>query len=110
MNECVRYRTSEATVVSVLIFILAFAWIATGLALDTILGVTTGTIFPIFEIIGLIIALVGIGLLMTSSLAHTVALIMSGISLLLFPLGTIIGIVCLWLLTKPEVKKSFCKY
>ena len=49
----------------------------------------------------------GWGLWTMKSWARIVAMILAVISLLSFPIGTIIGIIVLWYLFKPEIKAAF---
>ena len=49
----------------------------------------------------------GWGLWTLKSWARIVAMILAAISLLSFPIGTIVGIVVLWYLFKPEIKRAF---
>ena len=58
-------------------------------------------VFAIFYII------TGWGLWTMKSWARIVAMILAVISLLSFPIGTIIGIIVLWYLFKPEIKAAF---
>lgn len=71
--------------------------------LDSFL-VALGAIAIIF---GIFYIVVGWGLWTMKSWARIVAIILAVISLLSFPVGTIIGIIVLWYLFKPEIKQAF---
>ncbi|KAA0009146.1 MAG: hypothetical protein FE036_01105 [Thermoplasmata archaeon] len=58
-------------------------------------------------IIGLIDFAVAYGLWNLQSWARTAAIIFAIIGLLGFPIGTIISIIILWYLFKPEIKEAF---
>jgi len=58
-------------------------------------------------IIGLIDFVIAYGLWTLQSWARTVAIIFAIIGLLGFPIGTIISIIILWYLFRPEVKEAF---
>jgi hypothetical protein len=74
--------------------------------IDIVDSVLLGTGIIIF-IFAICYTITGWGLWTLKSWARIVALILAGISLLSFPIGTIIGIVVLWYLFKPEIKKAF---
>ena len=57
--------------------------------------------------IGLIDFVIAYGLWTLQSWARTVAIIFAIIGLLGFPIGTIISIIILWYLFRPEVKEAF---
>jgi|APHM01.1.fsa_nt_gi hypothetical protein len=57
-------------------------------------------------VIGLFIWVIAGGLFFTQSWAHTISLVISGISLLYFPIGTVLGGICLWLLFTDQAKAS----
>jgi hypothetical protein len=73
---------------------------------DLVDSVLMGTGIIIF-VLALLYIITGWGLWTLKSWARIVALILAVISLLSFPIGTIIGIVVLWYLFKPEIKKAF---
>ena len=58
-------------------------------------------------IVAVLYIITGWGLWTMKSWARIVAIILAIISLLSFPIGTIIGIVILWYLFKPEIKEVF---
>ncbi|MCD6512605.1 MAG: hypothetical protein J7K61_03280 [Thermoplasmata archaeon] len=58
-------------------------------------------------IIGLIDLLIAYGLWELKSWARTAAIVLAIIGLLGFPIGTIISIIILWYLFKPEIKEAF---
>jgi hypothetical protein len=65
---------------------------------------TVGGVIAI--IIGLLYAITGWGLWNLKSWSRLVAIILAVISLLNIPIGTIIGLVVLWYLFKPEIKQA----
>jgi len=106
-------RPSEATVVGVLLFLDGLAWMSVGLIWGVLLvfvrgGLAAG-VFLIGIIVGLLIWVVAGGLLLTKGWAYTLALILAAISLIVFPVGTILGAICIWLLVKENVKKAYGK-
>ena len=78
----------------------------TGEIIDIVDSVMLGTGIIIF-FLALCYIITGWGLWTLKSWARIVALILAAISLLSFPIGTIIGIVALWYLFKPDIKKAF---
>ena len=60
-----------------------------------------------YVIIGLIDFAIAYGLWNLQPWARTVAIIFAIIGLLGFPIGTIISIIILWYLFKPEIKEAF---
>ena len=70
-----------------------------------------GSFMAAFGIVMVIIALIDFviayGLWTMQSWARTVAIIFAIIGLLGFPIGTIISIIILWYLFKPEIKEAF---
>ncbi len=58
-------------------------------------------------VLAILYIITGWGLWKLKSWARIVAMILAVISLLSFPIGTIIGIVVLWYLFKPEIKTAF---
>jgi RNA polymerase subunit RPABC4/transcription elongation factor Spt4 len=97
---------------AVLYFIIGVFNVILGLALAALdvafflagLGVLFGTIL---FIIGLLDLVVGWGLWTLQSWARMAAIVLAVIGLLAFPIGTIISIIILWYLFKPEVKAAF---
>ena len=61
----------------------------------------------ILIIIGVLYIIAGWGLWTMKSWARLVAIILAIISVLNFPIGTILGIIILWYLFKPEIKEAF---
>ncbi|HEC76636.1 MAG TPA: hypothetical protein ENI33_05215 [Thermoplasmatales archaeon] len=61
----------------------------------------------IIVLIGLIDLLIAYGLWTLKSWARTMAIIFAIIGLIGFPIGTIISIIILWYLFKPEIKEAF---
>ncbi|MGQ9542503.1 MAG: zinc-ribbon domain-containing protein [Candidatus Bathyarchaeia archaeon] len=106
-------RPSEVIIISILMFIDGLAWMAVGLTLGSIFkffSMSLGVgVFVIGMIVGLLVWFVAIGLLMMQGWAYILALVFASISLLLFPIGTILGIIFIWLLLKSEVKEAFRK-
>lgn len=106
-------RPSEVIVVGILIILLGAVWLAVGSLLGTFLSLGSpkagGGFFLIFAVIALFLWLIAAGLFTVKSWAHTLALILSAISLINFPFGTVLGAICIWLLLKGEVKEAFGK-
>jgi len=106
-------RPSEVIVVSILLFLDGLAWMGAGLIYGALLGFLSvglgGGLFLIGMIVGLFIWVVVIGLMLMQGWAYTLTLILAGISLFLFPIGTFFGIISIWLLLKSEVKEAFGK-
>ncbi len=104
-------RPAGVTVLAILYFLQGF------------LAILAGAIFASFEvfglfgfalvcgsvliIIGIIDFIIGWGLWSLQSWARIVAIIFAVIGLLNFPIGTIISIIVLWYLFKPEIKAAF---
>ncbi len=63
--------------------------------------------WAIFGILALVYFLIGFGLLKGAGWARIVAIILAIIGLLNVPIGTIISIIILWYLFKPEIKAFF---
>ena len=61
----------------------------------------------IIIIMGILYIITGWGLWTMKSWARLVAIILAIISVLNFPIGTILGIIILWYLFKPEIKEAF---
>jgi len=68
--------------------------------------IVMGVISLIFSILYII---TGLGLWTLKPWARVIAIALAIISLLSFPIGTIIGIIVLWYLFKPEIKEAFEK-
>ena len=60
-------------------------------------------------IIGILYLITGWGLWTLKPWARIIAIVLAIISLFNFPVGTIIGIIILWYLFKPEIKEVFQK-
>lgn len=60
-------------------------------------------------IIGILYLITGWGLWALKPWARIIAIVLAIISLFNFPVGTIIGIIILWYLFKPEIKEVFQK-
>ena len=127
-KENVKTRPEGITLLAALFWILAILALIGGLFMvgtkDAIIEVmqdqpdVTQEIIDLVDsimigagIIALLFALLyiitGWGLWTLKSWARIVAMILAVISLLSFPIGTIIGIVVLWYLFKPEIKAAF---
>ena len=127
-KERVNARPEGITLLATLFWILAILALVVGLfmvgAKDAIIeimedepDVTEGIIDLVDSIllgtgiIAFVLAIfyiiTGWGLWTLKSWARIVAIILAVISLLSFPIGTIIGIVILWYLFKPEIKIAF---
>ena len=70
-------------------------------------GAVLSAVGAVLVIIGLIDLLIAYGLWELKSWARTAAIIFAIIGLLGFPIGTIISIIILWYLFKPEIKEAF---
>lgn len=66
-------------------------------------------IIIIVLIIGVFVWVLAVELLRMKSWAYTLAVILAAVSLLSFPLGTIFGTICIWMLLKEKVKKAYGK-
>ena len=120
----IKERPTGVTVLAVLYFIQGLMMMATGYIVDSMFsdmfsimgdlgGADTGglnlmCILP-FVILGLVYFLIGFGLLKMKGWARTVAIIFAIIGLIGVPIGTIISIIILIYLFKPEVKAAFQK-
>jgi len=93
-------------------FILV-AWIGSmvGMGLEGISALTASAlgigILSCFIIVALIDFLIAVGLLKGKGWARTLALIFAIISLLNVPIGTVLGIIIIYYLTRPQVKAWF---
>lgn len=74
--------------------------------IDLVDSILLGTGIIAF-VLAILYIITGWGLWTLKSWARIVAIILAVISLLSFPIGTIIGIVILWYLFKPEIKTAF---
>ena len=117
-------RPTGVTVLAVLYFIQSIMMMATGFIIDSMfsgmfdlfasLPGSTGDglgmlcILP-FIILGLVYFLIGFGLLKMKGWARTVAIVFAIIGLIGIPIGTIISIIILIYLFKPEIKAAFQK-
>ncbi len=72
-------------------------------------GTILTAVGAIYVIVGLIDFVVAYGLWNLQPWARTVAIVFAIIGLLSFPIGTIISIIILWYLFKPEIKEAFAK-
>lgn len=63
--------------------------------------------WAVFGILALVYFLIGFGLLKGAGWARIVAIILAIIGLLNIPIGTIISIIILWYLFRPEIKAYF---
>lgn len=71
------------------------------------LATLTSICWVVFGILALIYFIIAYGLLKGQSWARLLAIIFAIISLINIPVGTIIGIIVLWYLFRPEVKAWF---
>jgi len=106
-------RPTEAILLIILFFVNGLGWMALGLLYGAMFaffsaGFGAG-IFSFGVFMGVIAWMIALGLLLTKKWAHTLALIFAVISLFLFPIGTITGIISIWLLLKENVKKAYGK-
>ena len=107
-------RPTGVTVLAVLYFVLAGAFFSIPFILGAFLTfLEPSAIFGAMAclapllILGLLPLLVGVGLLMGQGWARILGLIVAVISLLAIPIGTILGIIIIIYLRKPEVKAYF---
>ncbi|RLF39790.1 MAG: hypothetical protein DRN21_03130 [Thermoplasmata archaeon] len=82
-------------------------FVAGGGFLSGIGGGVLAAIGAFFIILGLIALLVAYGLWTMKSWARMIAIIIAVLMLFNFPIGTILGIIILWYLFKPEIKEAF---
>ena len=117
-------RPTGVTILAVLYFIQGIIMMVTGYLIDSFFGslfdlagdlggadtsgVSLMCLLP-FIILGIFYFLIGFGLLKLKSWARTIAIIFAIIGLLGIPIGTIISIIILIYLFKPEVKAAFGK-
>ncbi len=121
-------RPDGITLLSALFWVLAILAIISGLfmvgakdALIEIIEEDSGTSQSVIDfidsifigvgvimfILAIIYIVVGWGLWTLKSWARLAAIILAIISLISFPIGTILGIIILWYLFKPEIKAAF---
>lgn len=93
-----------------LIGVGAFATIAGALPALAVLGGIGIFAFTVVCIVALPGFLVGLGLLNYAPWARVGGIILGVLSLLYFPMGTIIGIYGLWVLTNSETERLFTRY
>ena len=111
----VRERPAGVTVLAVLYIIEGLSFLLFPLIGTMVLSFILGDVAPtvmcwiIFAIPALICILVAVGLLGGKGWARTLALLFAIIGLLSVPLGTIMSIIILVYLFKPEVKAYFGK-
>ena len=84
------------------LFVAGGGFIGLGLGGGIFAGLGIGIL-----IVGLIQLLIAWGLWTLQSWARTIAIIFAIIGLIGFPIGTIISIIILWYLFKPEIKEAF---
>jgi hypothetical protein len=85
------------------------AMVLTGSTMMPFFGGLVAAVGAIYVIIGLIDFAIAYGLWNLQPWARTVAIVFAIIGLLGFPIGTIISIIILWYLFKPEIKEAFKK-
>ena len=68
-------------------------------------GVTCAVVFVLLSAIALLVA--GLGLLRMKQWARWLAFIMAILSLFVFPIGTVIGVLIIWYLLKDDVREAF---
>ena len=73
----------------------------------TVLGLTGGGIFFFFLCLGIPSVLAGWGLLTFKGWARILAIILSALGLINFPIGTLLGIYGLWVLFNKETEALF---
>ncbi|GEM_PF-1074267 len=108
-------RPTGITILAVLYILEGLMVLATPIFMTVLLGGTAGTeglkisgaCWAVFGVLALIYLLIAYGLLKGQSWARIVAIIFAIFGLLNFPIGTIISIIILIYLFKPEVKAWF---
>jgi|GEM_PF-754335 len=106
-------RPAGVTILAILAFIGGVLNIISGLvfalflAFDPVLGGVWIGLGGVMIVIGVLYFLVGWGLWNLKPWARTVSIVLAIISLIGFPIGTILGIIILWYLFKPEIKAAF---
>ncbi|MDI6917577.1 MAG: hypothetical protein QMC80_07250 [Thermoplasmatales archaeon] len=111
-------RPAGITILAVLMFISGIMWMIVGVVSGYYTAMLPGgagagltgyaTICTIvLVIVGLVYFLIGWGLWTLKGWARTIAIILAILSLCNIPVGTIIGIIILWYLFKPEIKAAF---
>ena len=102
-------RTSGVTILAVLYWLSAVVAILGGLAY--LLPLTFLTLLwilgAVLIAIGILDIAIGWGLWTLKKWARTVAIVLAVIGLISFPIGTVISIITLWYLFKPEIKACF---
>jgi len=108
-------RPSGLTILAVLYWLSAIAAILVGLAY--VAGITylvPLAFLSVFWILGAVLIALGIldimigwSLWSLKKWARTVAIVLAVVGLISFPIGTVISIVTLWYLFKPEIKAFF---
>ena len=109
-------RPAGVTILAVLQFLSGIVYLGMGAMFLTgggyggyIPGLTEvlAIIGGIFIVLGLVCFLIGWGLWTLKGWARIIAIILAILSLCNIPIGTIIGIIILWYLFKPEIKAAF---
>ena len=106
-------RPVGVTILAVLSFIQAAIFITSPITISVVLGLDTDALYSNIQylapliIFGLVPILVGIALIEGKGWARILAFVFAIISLFVFPVGTIIGIIMIWYLRKPKVRAFF---
>ncbi|MEM0120334.1 MAG: zinc ribbon domain-containing protein [Thermoprotei archaeon] len=103
-------RPTGVVILAALEFISAVLVLVTGIFAGSVLGFIAAPLASLgvlFILIGLVELLLAWGLYMGRSWARLVAMLFAVIGLLDFPLGTILGLLILYYLTRPHVKAFF---
>ncbi len=102
-------RPMSVTILAVLYFIQGIMMMASVLVIGALFGALGFICMMPFILLGIIFFLIGGGLLAGQSWAATVAFILAIIGLIGIPIGTLISIIIIIYLRKPEVKAYFGK-
>ena len=108
-------RPSGITVLAVLYWLSAIVAILGGLTYSSgLLYFVPLAFLALFWIVGAVLIVIGIldivigwGLWSLRKWARTVAIVLAIVGLISFPIGTVISIITLWYLFKPEIKACF---
>lgn len=108
-------RPSGVTILAVLYWLSAVAAILGGLAyVAGLLYFLPSAFLALFWVLGAVLIAIGVldivigwGLWTFKKWARTVAIILAIIGLISFPIGTVISVITLWYLFRPEIKACF---
>ena len=107
-----KQRPAGVSVLAILYFVDAVVFLLIGAFFAAIFGSIglaglAAICGGLFIVIGIVDVLIGWGLWAMQGWARTVAMVFAIIGLLGFPIGTIISIIILWYLFRPEIKAAF---